>query len=170
MTSMTDSAGRSLPEIECPGDDRLRAYGDMMFLAFRSARHAAMSTALLRTYLEPPLLLGQYRIFRFDGVPRGMFTWGWFGPEAERKIVSGEHLSSEDWNSGARLWIVDLIAPYKGLTRGISRWVMEPGNFTGGEFLFRRVTAENTTRRILHVDFRNEKLARVLSDDDILTA
>jgi cytolysin-activating lysine-acyltransferase len=168
MTILRDSKGLQLPDVECPEPDLLRAYGDMIFLAFRSARHAKMPAHLLRNYLEPPLVHGHFRIFRFDGVPRGAFTWGRFGPDAERKLVTGKHLEPEDWNSGNRLWIVDILAPYRGLTSGIVRWIMGPGNFTDEEFLFRRVAENNRTRRIVHIDFRSDRLAQVLTDEDIL--
>ncbi len=169
MTAKTDSLGHVLPDVETPGPERLRAYGDMMFLAFRSPRHARMSTALLRSYLEPPLVQGSFRLFRFDGVPRGAFTWGHFGPEAERKLVTGEPLSPEDWTSGDRLWIVDILAPYRGLTQGIVRWIMQPGQFTDRDFLFRRVGEDDRTRRIVHIDFQRDKLAKVLREEDILS-
>ncbi len=170
MTSLTDSAGRALPEIETPNAERLRAYGDMMFLAFRSPRHMRMPVAQLRDYLEPPLLLGQYRLFRFDGVPRGLYTWGWLGAEAERRLIGGSPLRLEDWSSGERLWIVDIMAPYKGLTASMVRWIMQKGHFTDEEFFYRRVGKDNRTRRIVHIDFRRDTLAEVHSEDSFLAA
>ncbi len=38
------------------------------------------------------------------------------GVETERKYVSGALLNPEDWRSGGRLWLIDIIAPYRGLT------------------------------------------------------
>lgn len=168
MTAMTDALGRELPDIESPSDDRLRAYGDMMFLAFRSARHSRMSVSQLRSYMEPPLLLGQFRLFRFEGVARGMYTWAWLSPEAERKLITGEQLATEDWNSGDRLWIIDMVSPYNGLTAGMVRWIMSRGNFTKDDFLFRRVSDDNKTRRIVHIDFRSDKLARTFTQEEFL--
>ncbi len=163
-----DCTGQVLPPHELPSGDKLRVYGDLLFLAFRSTRHARMTTATLRAYFEPPVELGQFRIFRFDDVPRGMYTWAFLTPESERKLLLGEPLSPEEWRSGDRLWIMDIIAPYRGLTRSISRWIMKPGNFTDTEFLFRRVEGTNTTRRIVHVDFRQDRLARIFDDDAFL--
>ena len=168
MTALKDTAGLALPDIESPSPERVRAYGDMLFLAFRSPRHSQMAVSQLRSYLEPPLLLGQFRLFRFDGVARGMYTWAWLSPQAEHKLVSGEQLGSEDWNSGKRLWIIDLIAPYKGLTSSMVRWIMTPGNFAGDEFLFRRVSDTNRTRRIVHINLRSRQKAAILSNEDFL--
>ena len=168
MNIAVDTNGRSLPEIEMPSPEKLRVYGDMMFLAFRSDRHAAMNVRTLRTYFEPAIELGQFRVFRFDDVPRGMYTWAFLGPEAERKLIDGEPLTPQDWRSGDRMWIVDMIVPYNGLMSSIGRWIMRPGNLTDTEFLFRRVSGSNTTRRIVHVDFTKKKLARVMTDEQFL--
>jgi len=168
MKELVDSTGKLLPEIETPSAEKLRAYGDMMFLAFRSDRHRRITTATLRHYLEPPIELGQFRVFRFDDVPRGMYTWAWLGAAAERKLVGGEHLAPQDWRSGDRLWIVDMIAPYRGVTKSMVRFIMTPGNFTDGEFWFRRVRGVNETQRILHVNFRARKLAEIFAESDFV--
>jgi len=163
-----DCEGQVLPQREVPSAEKLRVYGDMMFLAFRSARHARMPVATLRAYFEPPVELGQFRIFRFDDVPRAMYTWAHLTHSAERKLLAGKPLSPEEWCSGDRLWIMDIISPYRGLTQSISRWIMKRGNFTETEFLFRRVKDTNTTRKIVHVDFREDQLARIFSEDQFL--
>lgn len=146
-----DCEGQVLPQYEVPSDEKLRVYGDMMFLAFRSTRHARMPVATLRAYFEPPVELGQFRIFRFDDVPRAMYTWAHLTHSAERKLLAGKPLSPEEWCSGDRLWI------------------MKRGNFTETEFLFRRVKDTNTTRKIVHVDFREDQRARIFSEDQFLS-
>lgn len=168
MKDLVDSSGQMLPQVEAPPPDRLRVYGDLLFLAFRSDRHARMTNATLRAWLEPPVELGQFRVFRFDDVPRGMYTWGWLSPEAERKLIRGDVLAPEDWRSGDALWIVDMIAPYRGMTRSMVRFIMTPGNFTDRKFCFRRVRHENETQRIVSIDFRRRQLAQILRDEDFL--
>lgn len=163
-----DATGQTLPPHELPSPEKLRVYGDMLFLAFRSDRHSRMSIGTLRTYFQPAVELGQFRIFRFDEVPRGMYTWAFLTPQAERKLIAGEPLDHSEWCGGTRLWIMDIIAPYRGLTQSIVRWIMTPGNFTDSEFLFRRVEGENTTRRIVHIDFHAERLSRVMDDAQFL--
>lgn len=163
-----DMSGKALPQIETPSAEKLRVYGDMLFLAFRSDRHMHMPVSVLRRYLEPAIETGQFRIFRFDGVPRGMFTWAYLNAEAEEKLITGQPLDPEDWQSGDHLWIIDLIAPYRGLMASIGRWMMQRGNVTEREFRFRRVTGENDTRRIVHVDFDRPRLAHVMTDEEFL--
>lgn len=170
MKDIVDSVGQRLPDIECPDPQLLQAYGDVLFLTCRSARHSRMSLGQMRSYFEPPLHRGQFRIFRFDGVPRGMFTWAWLNEDAERRLVLGEALQPGDWTSGNRLWIVDIIAPYRGLTRSMVRWIMKPGHFTDGRFFFRRVSETNDTRRIVCVDLYGEKLGKVYSEAEFLAS
>lgn len=165
---LVDSRGQRIPDIEAPGPDRLRLYGDMMFLAFRSPRHAGMTLGGLRGYLEPPIETGQFRVFRFDDVPRALYTWAWLDAEAEHKLITGAPLERGDWQSGDHLWVIDLIAPYRGLTSRIGRWMMERGNFAERDFYFRRVGGENETRRIVHVDFDADRLSRVWTGEAYL--
>ncbi|MBV0913531.1 toxin-activating lysine-acyltransferase [Anianabacter salinae] len=168
MTGLIDQNGLALPPVEAPSEEQLRVFGDLLFLAFRSPRHTQMPLGTLRSYIEPPVHLGQFRIFRFDEVPRGMYTWGWLSDDAARRLVKGMPLAPEDWHSGDNLWIVDMIAPYKGLTASIVRWIMEPGNFTEHSFFFRRVSGVNETRRIVHIDFRRRALAKVMTHEAFL--
>lgn len=151
---------------ELPDEKRLRVYGDFLFLALRSEHHRRMPVGALQIAVEPPIMLGQYFIFRFDGVPRGLVTWARFGEDAEARYIAGEPMQPGDWASGDRLWIVDLIAPYKGLTAGIVRWIMQ-GNLPERRFRFRRVVNGNQTRRIVHIDLDRHdtgSVARVLPD------
>lgn len=44
------------------------------------------------------------------------------------------------------------------------RWIMRKGHFTDEEFFYRRVGDDNRTRRIVHIDFRRQDLAKVYSE------
>ncbi|MBT8458636.1 MAG: toxin-activating lysine-acyltransferase [Boseongicola sp.] len=150
-------------EPEFPTEERLRVYGDLAFLAMRSAHHRKMSVSILQAALEPPILLGQYKIFRFDGIPRGALTWAWLSQDAEERYLEGEGFTFADWKSGDRLWIIDLMAPYKGLTAGIVRWVMKEGNMPEPRFSFRRVDGDRDTRKVVNIDItRRGNMAQVL--------
>jgi len=168
MKPSKDSRGRALPPIEMPSEEALRIYGDAFFLAMRSPRHRVMSGAELRTYLEPPIFLGNFRVFRASGVPRAMITWAHLGRDAERRLLTGEPLRPEDWNSGKRRWIIDILAPYGGMMRGVGRWLMVRGNLSDNTFYFRRVGKNNETRRIVEVDFDRASKARIMTGDAYL--
>lgn len=150
-----------------PSETTLRLWGDMVFLAMRCPRHGVMTAAQLRSAFEPPLLLGQVKVFRFDGVPRAALSYAFLSPEGERRYLGGEVLAAEEWRSGPRLWLMDVMAPYPGLPRAVARWTMEKGNLPRERFFYRRTDKTGGTRRIVHVDLtRQGPLGRVLSDSD----
>ena len=142
---------------EYPTEERLRIYGDFSFLAMRNPLHRKMPGSILRDALEPPILLGQYKIFRFDGVPRGALTWAWLSEDSEKKYLNGHGFHLADWRSGDRLWLIDFIAPYPGLARGIAKWMRRPGNMPEPVFAYRRVNEQMSTRRVVRVDLRGSK-------------
>ncbi len=169
MSGLTDTSGKPLPAIEAPSAAKLRTYGDFLFLAFRSDWHRQMSVANLRSAFEAPIELDQYRVFRFDDVPRAVITWAWLNSDAERRYVRGGLLEPDDWRAGDRLWLLDIIAPYRGLTASISRWIMVPGQLPSHRFRFRRVGEDHATRRIVSVDLDNtDRKARILSEKAFL--
>lgn len=139
---------------EFPSREKLAVYGDFMFLALRSPYHAPMPLGGMRDVFEIPIQLGHFRVFRFDDVPRALITWAKLDHDAEQKYLRGDVLAASDWTSGNRLWLMDFIAPYKGLTRGISRWIMTPGNLTTDAYYFRRSHKDGSTRKIMRVDLR----------------
>jgi cytolysin-activating lysine-acyltransferase len=154
-----------------PDEEQLRVWADLMFLAARCPRHARLTAAQLRRAYEPMVMRGQYKIFRFDGIARGMLTFAFLSSDAERRYIAGQPLRPEDWRSGPSLWITDILAPYGGLTPMISRWVMTPGNLTRHSFRFRRVSGAHETRKIVAVDFEAEgKRGRVVAPEASLEA
>jgi cytolysin-activating lysine-acyltransferase len=167
-TDLLDQDGKPLPAHEAPTPDFLRVLGDFAFLALRSRRHRPMTLDTFGTYLQPALLSGQFRVFRFDDVPRAAFTWAHLSPEGEQRLITGAPLTPEDWVAGNRLWVMDFFAPYPGLTQQIVRWIMVRGNLTDDGFFFRRMGKGNDTRRVVQIDFTAPDLARVWSHSDFL--
>lgn len=100
-----------------------------------------------------------------------MFTWAYLSPQAERKYLTGGILDPNDWQSGNKLWIIDLIAPYPGLTAQIARWAMVPGNVTTEDFRFRRVVGEKVAKKIVHIDFRTpDGKADIMTAEDYIAS
>lgn len=114
----------AMPNPDFPTEEQVRAWGDFTFLAMRSPRHGRMTAAQLREAFEPAVMTGQYRIFRFDGVARGLITYAFLGYNAEYRYLAGKVLRPRDWRSGRQLWITDIIAPYPGA---------DPGDFALGD-------------------------------------
>ncbi len=93
--------------------DFLSDFGSLFYLASLTRYHRPRSLHDLFACFEPPLRLGQYKLFRSGGHPRAAITWAGLSPQAEYAFaVDHKALRPEDWNSGPSLWLVDFVAPF----------------------------------------------------------
>ncbi len=97
---------------EFPSQEQLKGMGDLCFLFLRSPNAKSLSVDGLRRTLEPAVDNGYMAIMRQDGVPRAAITWAFLSEETEARFLALEPLASKDWNTGNRLWLMDVIAPY----------------------------------------------------------
>ena len=105
--------------------------GELTWLLTQSPTHRHFALSDLEWMIMPPLLLEQYRVFRGDKdapfdpeqseeqikagpqTPLGYATWALLSEEAETKLNTGQsRLRPDEWRSGDRLWLVDLVAPF----------------------------------------------------------
>ncbi|MEM6889815.1 MAG: toxin-activating lysine-acyltransferase [Pseudomonadota bacterium] len=87
--------------------------GTMLYLAGLAGTHRHRTLAQAIYSFETPLRLGQYRIFREKGFPRGFVTFGGLSPDAEHNLaVEGKHIRDSDFTSGSSFWILDMVAPF----------------------------------------------------------
>lgn len=110
-----DSAGR-LPYPDGWFDlpqQTLADLGAIFYLAALTPFYSGRALAGLLYGFEPPVRLGQYKVLRAGAYPRAVATWAGLSADAEwRFAVDHQPLCPEDWNSGASIWLVDLIAPF----------------------------------------------------------
>ena len=96
-----------------PNDDILRVFGEVAFLSFYSDLYGKWSARAIAKAFEPPVYLKQFNVYRANGVPRGLVTWGMLDDDAAQKHISGSGLDTfEEWRSGSQLWIMDIVAPW----------------------------------------------------------
>lgn len=111
------------------------ALGQIVWLFSQSPLHKHLKIADLEWSVMPAVLLEQFRVFSFgplpgleaappedflpgstkeglEQMPLGVAFWGLLSDEAEGRIERGERLTPEDWKSGDRLWLLELIAPF----------------------------------------------------------
>lgn len=111
------------------------ALGQITWLFSQSPVHRRLEIGDLGWSVMPALLVEQFRLFRFgplpgleearpedflpgmtreglEQMPLGLALWGWLSEEAEAKVERGERLGAEDWKSGDRLWLLELISPF----------------------------------------------------------
>lgn len=111
------------------------ALGQIVWLFTQSGVHKHLKIEDLEWSVMPAVLAEQFRVFRFgplpglEGVkpedlipgitkegleqmPLGVALWGNLSEAAEAKVEAGERLAVEDWSSGERLWLLELISPF----------------------------------------------------------
>jgi cytolysin-activating lysine-acyltransferase len=66
----------------------------------------------LEWMVVPPMRLGQCRVLRDEkGMPFAYAAWASVSAEVEKRLEAGDRrLRPEDWTSGDRLWLIDLVA------------------------------------------------------------
>lgn len=122
-THHVPAARASVPSLE--GEKRSAAatviepaglLGEIVSLMIRSPAHRHLFLADLEWLVAPPLMLGQFRLYRRDKAPVAYVSWALLTEEAERRVINGAwRLTPGDWKAGDRVWVVDVVAPYGGL-------------------------------------------------------
>ena len=107
-TKNTSQSKVKMPHVSVP-----LCLGQMALLAMESPIHQHVSLNALKTMLLPAVVRGQFKIFHFKGKLSGFITWAYLSDESFNKYVNNNMtLSSEDWDSGERVWIMEVVAPF----------------------------------------------------------
>jgi cytolysin-activating lysine-acyltransferase len=91
--------------------------GEMTWLLTQSPLHRALVIGDLEWLVMPALIHQQFYLFRDGDRPVGLALWAQTDATGEAKLERGmiepeNRLTLEDWKSGDRLWLVDLVAPF----------------------------------------------------------
>jgi cytolysin-activating lysine-acyltransferase len=94
---------------------KLPVLGHVAWLYMQSGMHRHFFVHDFETRVVPPLVLDQCRLFvggDSGGLPVGFASWARFSEEAEQRYCATQRPKIDDWRSGDRLWLVDLVAPF----------------------------------------------------------
>lgn len=100
--------------------------GAITNLMLQNKRYHYYPMACLTAWIQPPLLLKQFKIFySHKGAPVGYLTWAWLAPDVEDRWVNDPKvmLHFTEWNEGELLWIMDFLA-LPGYARLLQRHVL----------------------------------------------
>ena len=87
--------------------------GEIAWLMTRSMNHRYFFISDLEWMILEPVSLGQFRMFQGEKSPVGAAFWAYVNEDVEERLSKGiTKMSPPDWNSGERLWLIDLIAPF----------------------------------------------------------
>lgn len=143
-------------------DERLTVshlLGEIAWLLSQSPLHGMLTLSDLNWLIMPPLIHRQFYIFRDGQQPVGLALWARCSETAEAKLEKGPQtiegrLSLEDWNSGERLWLVELIAPFAdepNQQREIMFADLISGPLSGHAFNFHETDGQTGQRSVRHV-------------------
>jgi cytolysin-activating lysine-acyltransferase len=163
-----------------PGAPRTvaEALGQIVWVLSQSPMHRELAIKDLEWTFMPAVLYEQFRIFRFgplpgsenidqsafaklsltkeglEQMPLGVAIWAKLSEAAEEKLEKGERLTPEEWRSGDRVWLVELISPFatpqNKLTEAMLLDLMQ-GPFRATEFNLHRTDPKTGRRDKVHV-------------------
>lgn len=124
------------------------------------------------------MLFEQFRVFRFgplpgsenvdpesfaklgltkaglEQMPLGVAIWAKLSAEAEARLEEGEKLKTEDWRSGDRVWLVEMISPFATAENKLSEAMLldlMQGPFKSTAFNLHRTDPATGRRDKVHV-------------------
>jgi cytolysin-activating lysine-acyltransferase len=91
--------------------------GDVAWVLMQSAAHSHLKIHDLTWAIMPALVHKQIHVFRSKGRPVGFALWAECDEDAEAKLLyhfssPRDHLTVDDWKSGSKVWMIELIAPF----------------------------------------------------------
>lgn len=110
-TSPDGAAAQGQP----PAIDRVGVLGHAVWLMSQSPMHRHFFMTDIEWLLLPPIVQGQFRLWRKGNLPEGFATWAFVTDEVEARLKEGiKRLAPQEWNAGPNLWLMDLITPFGG--------------------------------------------------------
>lgn len=87
--------------------------GEILWLMSMTPSHRYFFVADMEWLVMTPVVLAQFRMYRDDkGKPVAVVLWAKVSEEVEKRLEEGTtRLAPQDWNSGDRYWLVDVISP-----------------------------------------------------------
>ncbi|NIA72063.1 toxin-activating lysine-acyltransferase [Pelagibius litoralis] len=89
-----------------------QVFGQVISTMMQSPQHRHLLLSDLEWRVIPPLRLQQYRLVQRNGTAAGFVSWALVSEEVEQQLQQPDfRLRPQDWKSGDRVWIIDVIAP-----------------------------------------------------------
>lgn len=119
-TKEASTAATAPPDAaEAPRDDMTRLLGQIVTLLGQSPGHRHVFVSDLEWMVLPALMARQARIWRRQtengAVPVIYASWALVDAGVEARLRQGQlRLKPNEWRSGDRAWLIDLVAPFGG--------------------------------------------------------
>lgn len=90
--------------------------GEVAWLMTNSERHRYLFVNDLERLVLPALRLGQFKLYRHEGVPTGYVSWAFLSEEVEERFIDQpDTLRPSDWKSGDQIWFMEFLVPFGGI-------------------------------------------------------
>lgn len=154
------------------------ALGQVTWLLSQSPLHRELKIKDLEYSFMPAILHEQFRVFRFgplpgsetmdpaafaqlgltkeglEQMPLGVAIWAKLSQAAELKLERGDKLAAEDWKSGDRVWLVELISPFANAENKLAEVMLLDliqGPFKANAFNLHRTDPQTGRREKIHL-------------------
>ena len=106
MTATADHSKKTVAEV----------FGEVVWLMSQSPLHKQVFVSDLEWRAMPPILMRQFRLFYGGDKPVGVIFYASLSEEVEKRLEASPDpkLTAQEWQSGDRLWVVEVIAPFGG--------------------------------------------------------
>jgi cytolysin-activating lysine-acyltransferase len=158
------------------------ALGQIVWVLSQSPIHREIKIKDLEWSFMPAIFHEQFRIFRFgplpgidnpakfapaglnkqalEQLPLGVAIWAKLSVEAEVKLEKGEHLKPEEWRSGDRVWLVEMVSPFATSENKLSEAMLLDliqGPFQTTPFALHRTDPKTGRREKVYMDRHLQK-------------
>jgi len=168
-TNMPAGAPRTIAE----------ALGQVVWLLSQSPLHKELKIKDLEWSMMPPIMHEQFRVFTFgpnsgldaappealrklgftkeglQNMPLGIAIWAKLSAAAEAKLEKGDQLTLEEWKSGDRVWLIELISPFANAENKLLEVMLMDlikGPFAKTAFSVHRTDPATGVRQKVHMD------------------
>lgn len=127
--------------------------GKIVWLWGISKLHKTWPLEVGINYIIPAIENNQYILLEDnDGNVRGYISWAFLGKNEEKKyILDPSSLQLEDWNSGERLWFIDIIAPFS--MRDVLTLRRKMSDIHGDSYFARSIRINTKTKKARVVEY-----------------
>ncbi len=135
-------------------------FGEITWLFSQSIMHRELRIGDLEWLVMPAILSSQFYIFRDGSQPVGVALWASLNAAAEKKLdepmlEAETRLKPEDWTSGSKTWLIDLVAPFasdENRHREIMIADLISGPLKGKRFSLHRTDPDTGKREAVAID------------------
>lgn len=88
--------------------------GEIYWLLSQSPRHRHLAISDSEWFFLPALAARQARVFHAEDKPVGLALWASVSEDVEKEkfLKKGARLRPDEWKSGDRVWLVELVCPF----------------------------------------------------------